>query len=112
MSYGRQKIYSDAKIITAENVVDEVNKAHATHVQNQADIRKLWEYYRGKTTILTKTKINNKKGTKLCPFIYFASNLSQSLVAMLLPALISEIFLEISSANFSFTAKVTATLSE
>ena len=56
VSYGRQKIYSDAKIITAENVVDEVNRAHAVHVQNQAAIRKLWEYYRGKTNILTKTK--------------------------------------------------------
>ncbi len=56
MSYGRLKIYSDAKKITAENVVDEVNRAHAVHVQNQAEIRKLWEYYRGKTKILTKTK--------------------------------------------------------
>ena len=56
VSYGRLKIYSDAKIITAENVVDEVSKAHATHVQNQSAIRKLWEYYRGKTNILTKTK--------------------------------------------------------
>ena len=45
MSYGRLKIYSDAKIITAENVVDEVSRAHALHVQNQADIRALWEYY-------------------------------------------------------------------
>ena len=56
VSYGRLKIYSDAKIITAENVVDEVSRAHATHVQNQAEIRALWEYYRGKTKILTKTK--------------------------------------------------------
>ena len=56
VSYGRLKIYSDAKTITAENVVDEVSRAHATHVQNQAAIRKLWEYYRGKTQILTKTK--------------------------------------------------------
>lgn len=56
VSYGRLKIYSDAKQITAENVVDEVSRAHAVHVQNQADIRKLWEYYRGKTKILTKTK--------------------------------------------------------
>ena len=46
VSYGRQKIYSDAKIITAENVVDEVNRAHAVHVGNQAEIRKLWEYYK------------------------------------------------------------------
>ena len=36
MSYGRLKIYSDAKEITAENVVDEVNKAYAVHSRNQA----------------------------------------------------------------------------
>ena len=56
MSYGRLIIYSDAKEITAENVVDEVNKAYAVHCRNQADIRLLWEYYRGRTKILEKTK--------------------------------------------------------
>ena len=56
VSYGRLKIYSDAKAITAQNVVDEVNRAYALHVQNRSDIQKLWEYYRGKTKILTKTK--------------------------------------------------------
>ena len=56
VSYGRLKIYSDAKEITAQNVVDEVSKAYALHVRNRADIKKLWEYYRGKTKILTKTK--------------------------------------------------------
>lgn len=56
MSYGRVKIYSDAKEITADNVVDEVNKAYAVHCRNQAEIRTLWEYYRGKTKILNKTK--------------------------------------------------------
>ena len=56
MSYGRQKIYSDAKEITAQNVVDEVSKAYAVHCRNQADIKLLWEYYRGKTKILTKSK--------------------------------------------------------
>jgi hypothetical protein len=54
--YGRLKIYSDAKEITAENVVDEVNKAYAVHSRNQSEIRTLWEYYRGKTKILNKTK--------------------------------------------------------
>ena len=49
MSYGRLKIYSDAKEITAQNVVDEVNKAYVLHVQNRSDIQTLWEYYRGKT---------------------------------------------------------------
>jgi SPP1 family phage portal protein len=56
VSYGRLKIYSDAKEITAQNVVDEVNKAYALHVQNRSDITTLWEYYRGKTKILGKTK--------------------------------------------------------
>lgn len=56
MSYGRLKIYSDAKEITAANVVDEVSKAYATHSKNRADIKRLWEYYRGKTKILTKKK--------------------------------------------------------
>lgn len=56
MSYGRLKIHSDAKEITAENVVDEVSNAYAVHLQNQTDIKKLWEYYRGKTQIEHKTK--------------------------------------------------------
>ena len=56
VSYGRQKIYSDAKEITVGNVADEVNKAYTLHVQNSADIKTLWEYYRGKTKILNKTK--------------------------------------------------------
>ena len=56
MSYGRVKIYSDAKEITAQNVVDEVSKAYAVHCRNRAEIQKLWEYYRGKTKILNKTK--------------------------------------------------------
>jgi hypothetical protein len=40
--YGRLKIYSDAKEITAENVVDEVNKAHSVHYKNQSERRTLW----------------------------------------------------------------------
>ena len=56
MSYGRLKIYSDAKVITAANVVDEVAKAYALHTKNQFDIEKLWKYYRGETNILFKEK--------------------------------------------------------
>ena len=56
MNYGRCVIYSDATEITAENVVEEVRKAHMVHAINQADIRKLHETYRGKTDILKKTK--------------------------------------------------------
>ena len=56
MSYGRVKIYSDAKEITANNVVDEVGKAFALHSKNQFDIEKLWKYYRGDTEISKKVK--------------------------------------------------------
>ena len=37
MSYGRRKIYSDAREITAANVKNEVNKAYAVHCQNQSE---------------------------------------------------------------------------
>ena len=56
MSYGRTKIYTDAKEITAANVIDEVNNAYATHCANEADISHLWNYYRGKTNIEGKKK--------------------------------------------------------
>jgi SPP1 family phage portal protein len=56
VSYGRLKISTDTSVITAENVVDEVSKAYATHCVNQADIQKLWDTYRGKTRIINKEK--------------------------------------------------------
>lgn len=67
MSYGRRIIYSDAKEITAENVVEEVRKAYLVHGANQTEIQKLHEIYRNKTDILNKVKevresINHKIG--------------------------------------------------
>lgn len=56
MSYGRLKIYSDVKEITAENVVDEVREAYNAHSKNQHEIETLWNVYRGKTKIEQKTK--------------------------------------------------------
>lgn len=56
MSYGRRVIYSDAKKITAKNVVSEVQKAYSVHGANQTEIIKLDEIYRGKTDILGKKK--------------------------------------------------------
>lgn len=56
MSYGRRKIYSDAREITAANVMDEVNRAYAVHCQNQSEIEVLWKQYRGQAKILQKTK--------------------------------------------------------
>jgi SPP1 family phage portal protein len=67
MSYGRRIIYSDAKEITAQNVVEEVRKAYLVHGANQSEIKKLHEIYRNKTDILNKVKevresINHKIG--------------------------------------------------
>jgi SPP1 family phage portal protein len=56
MSYGRRVIYSDATAITAENVAEEVRKAHLVHATNQAEIKKLHKIYRGETDILGKVK--------------------------------------------------------
>lgn len=54
--FGRTKIYTDVDVITAENVVDVLNKAVMTHSQNQNEIQYLWDYYKGKTPILGKEK--------------------------------------------------------
>ena len=56
MSYGRTKVYSDAKEITAANVVEEVSNAYSLHCRNQADIKALWNCYRGRTKTLHKIK--------------------------------------------------------
>lgn len=56
MNYGRDKIYTDTKEITAANVVAEVDKAYGVNVRNHTAITTLWDYYRGKTAILGKEK--------------------------------------------------------
>lgn len=71
MSYGREKIRTDAVEITAANVVDEVRKAYAVHCVNRADTQRLWDYYRGKTAVLLKKKevrqeINHKINENRC----------------------------------------------
>lgn len=54
--FGRTKIYTDVDVITAENVVDVLQKAVQVHSKNQNEIQYLWDYYRGKTPILAKEK--------------------------------------------------------
>lgn len=70
MSYGRHKIFTDAREITLENVVEEVRKAVLIHDSNRNEINKLYDYYRGKTPILGKQKetrpeINHKEMLKI-----------------------------------------------
>ena len=54
--FGRTKIYTDVDVITADNVVDVLTKAVTVHSQNQSEIEYLWDYYKGKTPIQSKTK--------------------------------------------------------
>lgn len=54
--FGRTQIYTDTAVITSENVVPILEEALLVHAQNQNEIQYLWDYYRGKTPILGKTK--------------------------------------------------------
>lgn len=54
--FGRAVIYTDVSSVTAENVCDVLSKALTVHAQNQNEIDYLYNYYKGKTPILSKTK--------------------------------------------------------
>lgn len=63
--FGRQTIYTDQEQITEDNVVEVLLRAAKVHSHNQNEIQYLWDYYRGKTPILSKkkeirTSINHK----------------------------------------------------
>ena len=65
--FGRTKIYTDEAVITAANVIEVLNKAVGVHAQNQNEIQYLWDYYRGKTPILGKTKeVRQSINHKIC----------------------------------------------
>lgn len=55
--YGRRKVYTDFDVITADNVRQAVGKASATHEANAAEIRYLFNYYRGKQPIRNRDKV-------------------------------------------------------
>lgn len=42
--FGRRKIYTNEEYITAENVVDVLQKAQLLHSQNQNEIQYLWDF--------------------------------------------------------------------
>ena len=54
--FGRKEIFTDEAEITRENVVQVLSRAAKVHAENQNDIQYLYDYYRGKTPILGKTK--------------------------------------------------------
>ena len=65
--FGRKQIYTDVETITAENVVEVLRQALSDHMVNQGEIEYLWNYYRGKTPILGKTKeVRESINHKIC----------------------------------------------
>lgn len=54
--YGRRVITTDAKEITNDNIVSELNEAFNTHSLNRGEIEYLWNYFKGKQPILQREK--------------------------------------------------------
>jgi SPP1 family phage portal protein len=54
--YGRRVITTDAKEITSDNIVSELNEAFNTHSLNRGEIEYLWNYFKGKQPILQREK--------------------------------------------------------
>ena len=53
---GRRVIMSSAKEITSQNVLEILQKSLVTHAFNRSEIQYLWDYYRGKQPVLSRTK--------------------------------------------------------
>lgn len=63
--FGRKIIYTNAEVITRDNILDELGKAMSVHEQNAVEIEYLDRYYRGDQPIIYRDKkvrpeINNK----------------------------------------------------
>ena len=56
---GRKQIFTNEAEITAENVVEVLNKALKVHAQNRSDEQYLIDYLCGKQPILQRVKKNN-----------------------------------------------------
>lgn len=54
--FGRNKIYSNIKNITANNIIDEISMSLARHIENMMCIEYLYWYRRGVQPILNKEK--------------------------------------------------------
>lgn len=55
-NYGRRIIYTSEREFTTDNVREIVQHALSVHDQNKCDIRRLYNYYRGRMDILDRTK--------------------------------------------------------
>lgn len=61
--YGRKVITTSKDKVTAENLIEVLQKALPIHNKNKSDIDYLYNYFRGKTPILNRTK---KHRTEIC----------------------------------------------
>lgn len=65
--FGRTVIYTDVSSVTSENVCEVLNKALTVHNTNKSQIEYLYNYYKGKTPILGKTKeVRQEINHKIC----------------------------------------------
>ena len=65
--FGRTVIYTDEERITKDNLISVLTKAISVHESNRSDIQYLYDYYKGKTPILDKTKeIRENINHKIC----------------------------------------------
>lgn len=54
--FGRRMIYTEVTEINAGNIINVLQKALFTHLQNQAEIDYLYRYYKGEQPILSRVK--------------------------------------------------------
>ena len=54
--YGRTQIFTDVDEITSDNVIGVLQKAMTKHNKNRGEIEYLYNYYKGKQPILSRTK--------------------------------------------------------
>ena len=59
-NYGRKIAYTDAELITADNVVRIIGQCIGVFYGNKSAIRYLWRYYKGDQPVLYRTKVSNE----------------------------------------------------
>lgn len=59
-NYGRKIAYTDAELITADNVVKIIGQCIGVFYGNKSAIRYLWRYYKGDQPVLYRTKVSNE----------------------------------------------------
>ena len=55
--FGRRVIYTEVTDINEGNIIDVLQKALFTHLQNQAEIHYLYWYYKGEQPILHRVRL-------------------------------------------------------